>query len=70
MPDPSSYLTINVTASIANTGHYITAYDIYNHNYEINPVYYPLNTSRVTDDRFKLVTQEFVYDLFNARKSK
>jgi hypothetical protein len=70
MPDSSSLLTINDTAAIADTGHYITAYDIYNHNNEINPVYYPLNTSGVTDDRFKLVTQGFVYDLFYERKSK
>jgi hypothetical protein len=59
MPDPSSYLTINDTAAIADTGYYITAYDIYNHNNEINPVYYPLSTSGVTDD-----------NLFYERKSK
>jgi hypothetical protein len=63
MLDSSFFFTINDTAAIANTGHYITAYDIYNHNNEINPVYYPLNTSGVTDDKFKLATLGFVYDL-------
>jgi hypothetical protein len=60
---PDSYLTINDTAAIADTGHYITGYDVYNHNSEINPVYYPLSTSGVTDDKFKLATLGFVYDL-------
>jgi hypothetical protein len=67
---PDSFLTINDTAAIAHTGHYITAYDICNHNDEINPVYYPLSTSGTTNDRFKLATQGFVYDLFYERKFK
>jgi hypothetical protein len=70
MPDSSSYLTINDTAAIADTGHYITGYDIYNHNNEINPVYYPLSTSGISNDRFKLATQGYVIDLVNANKSR
>jgi Na+-transporting NADH:ubiquinone oxidoreductase subunit NqrC len=54
MFDPSSFLTINDTASIADTGHYLSGYDVYNHNNEINPVYYPLSTSGINHDRFKL----------------
>jgi hypothetical protein len=68
--DLSTFLTINDTASILDTGHYLSGYDVYNHNNEINPVYYPLNTSGITDDKFRLATQGFVHDLFYERKSK
>jgi hypothetical protein len=33
---PDSFLTINNTDAIANTGHYIAGYDVYNYNNEIN----------------------------------
>jgi hypothetical protein len=56
VPDSSTFLTIKDTASIADTGHYIMGYDVYNHNNEINPIYYPLNTNGITDYRFKLAT--------------
>jgi hypothetical protein len=67
---PDSFLTINDTAAIPDTGHYITGYDVYNHNSEINPVYYPLSTSGISNDRFKLATQGYVIDLVNGNKSR
>jgi hypothetical protein len=67
---PDSFLTINDTASIADTGHYLSGYDVYNHNNEINPVYYPLSTSGISNDRFKLATQGYVYDLVHENKSR
>jgi hypothetical protein len=60
---PDSFLTINDTAEIAYTGHYLSGYDVYNHNNEINPVYYPLSTSGTSNDRLKLATQGYVCDL-------
>jgi hypothetical protein len=66
MPHPSSYLTINDTASIADTGHYLSGYDIYDDNNEIIPVYYPLSTSGINNDS----TQGYVIDLVNANKSR
>jgi hypothetical protein len=70
IPDSSSLLTINDTTTIADTGHYITGCDVYNHNNEINPVYYPLNTSGISNDRFKLANQGYVIDLVNVNKSR
>jgi hypothetical protein len=70
IPDSSSLLTINDSAAIADTGHYITGYDVFNHNNEINPIYYPLSTSGINNDRFKLATQKYVIDLVNANKSR
>jgi hypothetical protein len=69
-PDPSSFLTIKDSPAIADTRHYITGYDVHNHNNEINHVYYPLSTSGITDDRIKIATQGYVIDLFYERKSK
>jgi hypothetical protein len=43
--DLSTFLTINDTASIVDTGHYLSGYDVYNRNNEIDPAYYPLSTS-------------------------
>jgi hypothetical protein len=63
VPDLSSFLTINDTSPIADTGHYISGYDVYNYNDEINPVYYPLSTSGISHDRWKLATQGYVCDL-------
>jgi hypothetical protein len=67
---PDSFLTINDSAAIADTGHYITGHDVYNHNNEIQPVYYPLSTSGINHDRLKLATQGYVIDLVNANKSR
>jgi hypothetical protein len=70
MPDPSSFLTINDTASNTNIGHYLSGYDVFNYNNEIQPEYYPLCTSGISNDRFKLATQGYVYELVNSVKSR
>jgi hypothetical protein len=70
MPDPSSFLTINNTTAITNTGHYLSGYDVYNHNNNIQSQYYPLNTSRINHNKFKLATQGYVYDLIHENKSR
>jgi hypothetical protein len=55
---PDSFVTINDTAAITNTGHYLSGYDVYNHNNEINPIYYPLSISGIGNDRFKLALKD------------
>jgi hypothetical protein len=49
MLNPSSFLTINDTASIAKTGHYLSGYYVFNYNNEIQPEYYPLSTNGISD---------------------
>jgi hypothetical protein len=70
MPDPSSFLTINYTASIADTGHYLSGYDVFNYNNEFHPEHYPLSTSGINNHRWKVATQGYVYDLVHQNKSR
>jgi hypothetical protein len=70
IPDSSTFLTINNTTSIANTGHYLSKYNIYNYNNEIQPKYYPLSTKKINNKKFKLTTQGYVYDLVNSIKPR
>jgi hypothetical protein len=51
MPDLSSLLRINDTAAIADRGHYLSSYDVYNYNNEFHPEHCPLSTSGISNDR-------------------